>query len=129
MLTLPIKGCWFDMILCGKKTEEYREIKPYYSSRFKKILADKHPSYQSFISYYSDFTSEYFKVKLVNGYGNDKPYIIAKVRLTVDRGYPDMGAIRGRYYYVLLIDEIVKIGNVSKQRLNTIKNIYKKRSD
>ena len=38
MLTLPIKKKWFDMILYGKKKEEYREIKPYYNSRFAKAL-------------------------------------------------------------------------------------------
>lgn len=34
MLTLPIKKKWFDMIVSGEKREEYREIKPYYDSRF-----------------------------------------------------------------------------------------------
>ena len=39
MLTLPIKKKWFDMILSGEKKEEYREIKPYYDSRFYHIKA------------------------------------------------------------------------------------------
>ena len=34
MLILPIKKKWFDMIASGEKKEEYREIKPYYDSRF-----------------------------------------------------------------------------------------------
>ena len=38
MLTLPIMGKWFNMILSGEKGEEYREIKPYYMVRFKKIF-------------------------------------------------------------------------------------------
>lgn len=38
MLTLPTMGKWFYMILSGEKKEEYREIKPYYTSRFKKIF-------------------------------------------------------------------------------------------
>jgi hypothetical protein len=37
MLTLPIKNKWYDMILSGQKKEEYREIKPYYTTRFKNI--------------------------------------------------------------------------------------------
>ncbi len=37
MLILPIKSKWFNMILSGDKQEEYREIKPYYTTRFKKI--------------------------------------------------------------------------------------------
>ena len=34
MLVLPIKKKWYDMIVSGEKKEEYREIKPYYDSRF-----------------------------------------------------------------------------------------------
>lgn len=37
MLTLPIKRQWFDEILMGTKTIEYREIKPYWTSRFMKV--------------------------------------------------------------------------------------------
>lgn len=38
MLVLPIKKKWYDMILSGEKTEEYREIKPYYDSRFESVF-------------------------------------------------------------------------------------------
>ena len=38
MLTLPIKKKWFDMIKSGEKKEEYREFKPYYTTRFNNIL-------------------------------------------------------------------------------------------
>ena len=43
MLILPTKGKWFNMILSGDKREEYREIKPYYTTRFKKIF-DMYPN-------------------------------------------------------------------------------------
>ena len=33
VLTLTISKKWFDMILSGEKTEEYREIKPYWVAR------------------------------------------------------------------------------------------------
>lgn len=33
-MILPIKKKWYDMIVSGEKKEEYREIKPYYDSRF-----------------------------------------------------------------------------------------------
>ena len=32
-LTLFLKKKWFDMIASGEKTEEYREIKPYWEKR------------------------------------------------------------------------------------------------
>ena len=37
MLTLPIKKQWFDEILAGTKKIEYREIKPYWTSRLLKV--------------------------------------------------------------------------------------------
>lgn len=37
-LILPIKKQWFEMIASGEKKEEYREIKPYWNIRFKKIF-------------------------------------------------------------------------------------------
>lgn len=33
ILDLPLKAKWYDMIESGVKTEEYREIKPYWSKR------------------------------------------------------------------------------------------------
>ena len=33
VLTLTVSKEWFDMIVAGKKTEEYREIKPYWVRR------------------------------------------------------------------------------------------------
>ena len=33
ILDLPLKAKWYSMIECGEKTEEYREIKPYWCKR------------------------------------------------------------------------------------------------
>lgn len=33
ILNLVLKGHWYDMIERGEKTEEYREIKPYWEKR------------------------------------------------------------------------------------------------
>lgn len=41
MLTLPIKKGWYDLIAGGVKKEEYREIKPYYTTRFRNIFGAK----------------------------------------------------------------------------------------
>lgn len=49
VLTLAIKKEWFDMIASGVKREEYREIKPYYDSRFNKPITH---------------------IRFTNGYGN-----------------------------------------------------------
>lgn len=36
-LDLVLKHKWFDMIACGEKKEEYREIKPFWKNRFTKF--------------------------------------------------------------------------------------------
>lgn len=38
MLTLPIKGKWFDMIVAKEKKEEYRDIKPYEKIRDHRVV-------------------------------------------------------------------------------------------
>lgn len=40
MLTFNLKKEWFDKIKSGEKTHEYREVKPYWTKRFKKQLTD-----------------------------------------------------------------------------------------
>ena len=50
MLTLTIEKKWFDMILSGEKTEEYRELKRYYDSRFRNAAMLKNQEYQANVS-------------------------------------------------------------------------------
>lgn len=75
MIILPIKKKWFDMIKSGVKTEEYREIKPYYDSRFK---------------IFKRVTT--VTVKFRNGYSSNSPYIVCSCYLSVGRGKPEWGA-------------------------------------
>lgn len=101
MLTLPIKKKWFDMILSGEKGEEYREIKPYYTSRFKKIF-DMYP--HSNIPYGTDKR----EIKFRNGYGKDKPEFVARCTSDIKTGREDWGAEPGKEYYTLKIHEITE---------------------
>ena len=89
MLILPIKKKWFDMIRSGEKKEEYREIKPYYETRFRnaKLLDD-------FGGYYGD-------IILRNGYSYKSPAIIARVYLRKGQGRPEWGAEPGKEYFIL----------------------------
>ena len=50
MLTLMIEKKWFDMILSGEKTEEYRELKRYYDSRFRNAAMLKNQEYPANVS-------------------------------------------------------------------------------
>lgn len=87
MLTLQIKKKWFDMIATGEKKEEYREIKPYYRSRFA-IFHDT--------------------VRFKNGYRKDSPEMICKFTLAQGQGKPEWGAEPGKSYYILEITEVLK---------------------
>lgn len=60
VLHLTLKKKWFDMIMSGEKTHEYREYKPYWEKRL--IIAGTHPP----------ICKDFDFVKLTNGYG-DKP--------------------------------------------------------
>ena len=100
MLILPIKKKWFDMILSGEKREEYREIKPYYTTRFKNIF---NMSPYSFIPSGTDCGQIMFR----NGYKKNSPSIIADCYLDIKTGKPEWGAEPGINYYTLRIDKII----------------------
>lgn len=95
MLTLPIKKKWFDMILNGEKKEEYREIKPYYTSRFRKL-------------WQGSLIGGRAKREILfrNGYRKDSP--ILKAVCTIDTGFgkPEWGADPEKEYYRLYIHEV-----------------------
>ena len=96
-MILPIKKKWYDMILSGEKKEEYREIKPYYTTRFKNI---------HLLSY--NELPELWREKVIfrNGYAASSPSFIAEVRLTIGTGNPEWGAEEGKNYYILKICDI-----------------------
>ena len=98
-LVLPIKRKWFDMILAGEKTEEYREIKPYWTKRFQTIglLDDSGKP-----------TNNKALVTFRNGYGKDVPEFESWVRLYICDGILEWGAEPKTMYYVLVIGSIVK---------------------
>ena len=100
-LVLPIKRKWFDMILAGEKTEEYREIKPYWTKRFKTI---------GLLDDVGTPTNNKALVPFRNGYGKDAPEFKSWVRLYIDDGIPEWGAEPKTMYYVLVIGSIVVKG-------------------
>lgn len=101
MLILPIKKKWIDMILSGEKKEEYREIKPYYKSRFATVFGEKN---------LSESVDECPAKEIVfkNGYSSDNPSFVATCRLRKGTGNPKWGAEKGKEYYILKICDIRK---------------------
>lgn len=92
MLTLPIKKKWFDMIKSGEKKEEYREIKPYYTSRF-----------YSLVNIWVDNRQTIVPILFRNGYSSSSPTIKCLVTIGEGQGREEWGAQPGVQYYVLKI--------------------------
>ena len=96
VLTLTVRKKWFDMIVAGEKTEEYREIKPYWLRRITKD-ADGDYSYihtddGKFVALTlgSDFRSPCTHVLFVNGYRKDSPRIEKEIE-SITIGKPKKG--------------------------------------
>lgn len=108
MLILPIKKKRFDMIVSGEKKEEYREIKPYYDSRFMNAFGFLLAGGQMV---YGEAAPEEIRkpwpvpVVFRNGYSKDSPEIVCKCTLQFGEGKPEWGAEPGKMYYVLKIQE------------------------
>ena len=89
MLILPIKKKWFDMIVSGEKKEEYREIKPYYDSRFMNAFGFLLAGGQMV---YGEAAPEEIRkpwpvpVVFRNGYSKDSPEIVCECTLQFGEG-------------------------------------------
>lgn len=95
VLTLTVSKQWFDMIVAGKKTEEYREIKPYWASRLVnqqaesgEVLFDEFGGYCRVIGKLE--YKPYTHVLFINGYGNDKPRVEKEIE-SISIGKPKKG--------------------------------------
>lgn len=104
MLVLPIKKKWYDMILTGEKTEEYREIKSYYDSRFESVFGCQW-LFRG-IDGVGDTTPPEKEIIFRNGYSRSSRQAKATCTLTKGTGNPEWGAEPGTIYYVLHIKQI-----------------------
>lgn len=68
ILYLPLKKEWYEMIECGVKTEEYREINAYWSSR----LMFKSLTHVKFSYGYTKRTMTFEIERITIGAGNPK---------------------------------------------------------
>ena len=101
---------WFDMILSGEKTEEYRELKRYYDSRFRNAAMLKNQEYQASVSEFRNLAAtvdqDIGTVRFRNGYTTDAPCFLADCKLTVGEGKPEWGAVPGTEYYILKMKNV-----------------------
>ena len=90
-LKLTLKKQWFDLIKEGVKTEEYREIKDYWTKRFKEMSLTKHEVFRHFD--YVEFT---------NGYSKTSPKITMEcMGIIVGKGKVEWGAVADNQYFVI----------------------------
>ena len=94
MLVLTITKEWYDMIRSGEKKEEYREIKPFYTTRFTNVgLLDEK----------GEPTHKRVKIKLRNGYAKWSPYVVMLCTLDIKKGKPEWGAVPKVEYSTLKV--------------------------
>ena len=90
---LPIKKKWFYQIIEGIKKEEYREIKPYWTKRFK----------------LGDATNKLCEVIFKNGYKINSPTCRCYVNIHKGNGKEEWGAKQNTEYYVLDIIRVMEV--------------------
>lgn len=104
MIILPIKKMWFDMVKSGEKLEEYREIKPYYTSRFLNELGFPKTEQESVMELLRQMEAKKpFTVLFRNGYSKSSPSFTAQCYLSIARGKEKWGGVPQTDYYVLRI--------------------------
>ena len=89
VLTLIVSKQWFDMIVSGKKTEEYREIKPYWIERLTtncEVLYDVAAETHCGKVLYRPYTH----IRFINGYHKDSPRIEKEIE-SITIGKPKKG--------------------------------------
>ena len=100
-LHLTLKKKWFDMISSGEKTEEYREIKPYWISRLGNVEALG-----------ETFIRSFDVVEFRNGYQKNAPKIRLEWKGIQKRtGKTEWGALPGEQYFVIKLGKIISKSN------------------
>ena len=105
MLTLPIQKQWFDEILAGTKTIEYRDIKPYWTSRFLKVIGEKGNSDDSISKLIGIFNNQkkHIDIQFRNGYDPDSPSFIAECWIDIGSGERSWSYSYEKYYRVHIV--------------------------
>lgn len=124
-LDLVLKRKWFDMIASGEKTEEYREIKPYW---VKRLIEERDPVHHDYYEKITRTRAEFFSDRAIMlqyyleegyvrnkgydtvtfhlGYSKDRPSMTFKIKdIVISRGKSEWGAELGEYYFTIKLGE------------------------
>lgn len=106
-LTLTLKKKWFDMIKSGVKTEEYREIKPFWTKRLMGNAIEYVPDMDNPIVP-TTIPKNYDTLVFTLGYpkADDmaRRMVFKNPKIKIAVGNPDWGAEKDKMYYVITWD-------------------------
>jgi len=97
LLHLPLKAKWFNMQESGEKTEEYRELSPYWC---KRLLGYEKPLFSYRHNYQSCNVKNYTHVLLRYGY-TDRCIVRRIDSITIGRGKVEWGAPPDRDVFII----------------------------
>lgn len=124
-LDLVLRRKWFDMIASGEKTEEYREIKPYWIKRLLEQIDERGRCYYKAEDFDDDYDNsceqfiippdvraglvkfkDFDKVTFHLGYAKNRPSMTFSIKeIVCDEGKEEWGALPGEYYFVIKLGE------------------------
>jgi len=126
-LNLTLRKKWFDLIASGEKTEEYREIKPYWIHRlatfyrwlypddinntFDEIAKPKHPdTHQSMFNFSGGKFKHFDTITFRNGYAKNAPTVIVECKgITIGTCRPEWSDNAQGDHFIISLGKILSI--------------------
>ncbi len=115
-LHLTLKKKWFDMILSGEKTEEYRELKDYWKIR----LINQYPHYD---------IKEFDLIKFTNGYAKNAPTMLVECNgIEIGKAKPEWSDNWHGDVFVIKLGNIIESKNLFPPNWITRNSYYDMRT-
>lgn len=123
ILYLTLNKKWFDLILSGEKTEEYREIKGYWAKRFLCTIGLSPQFFGVNFSRYNisgekkmiipnGYYKQFDYINFSNGYSKDSRKMVIEFKgFDCTTGNENWGAAKGKEYFVLKLGKITDTKN------------------
>lgn len=100
-LTLTLKKKWFDLIKSGVKTEEYREIKPFWTKRLMRPVIDYADGRISIPDVPREFDTLVFTLGYPKADDMSRRMVFKNPKIEMRTGNPEWGAEKDKVYYVI----------------------------
>lgn len=127
-LNLTLKKKWFDMILSGKKKEEYLEIKEYWLRRlfvntgeledWEEVICDmrnpeRFSDFEDLLDFFGLKRKGFDVILFSNGYSKTAASMIVECNgIYLSKGREELGAEKDKYYFVLKLGDIMETKNL-----------------